>query len=73
MDRKPAGSQKSQQGCYQKKWNESRKKSKTVMMRDKKIGKKHLLLTTHEGVVACLRAVITVQVHHTEILCKRMS
>ncbi len=43
------------------------------MMRDEKICKKHLLLTHPSRLVAYVRAVITVHMHHTEILCKRMS
>lgn len=42
-------------------------------MRGKKICKNHLLLTHPSRLVAYGRAVITIRMHHTEILCKRMS
>ena len=44
-----------------------------VMVRDKKTAKKHLLLNYPSRLVACLRAGISAQRFHTEILCKRMS
>jgi hypothetical protein len=56
-------------GLFTKPRNERRKKS-TEVMRDQQFSQKHLLLNHTSWVVARLRTVITVQMHHTESLCK---
>jgi hypothetical protein len=47
--------------------------SKEVRLKDQQTGKNHLLLNHPFWLVAFLRAHISFQEHHTEMLCKRMS
>src|SRR5947209_7329616 len=51
----------------------SRKQSQEGMVREQKTAKNHLPPNHPFWLAACLRAMMMVQVHHTEILCKRMS